>query len=71
MGMKSSSGPGPLVWIVAVVAIGAIAWFGWRSNQATPPAARPANTSAPSTEPAPAQQGQPEAPAERNGVLAG
>ena len=40
-----SSGPGPLVWIFAVVAIAAVAFFGWRSNQ-RPTAAAPAEAPA-------------------------
>lgn len=68
---SKSSGPGLLVWAVAFVAIGALAFLGWRSNQAKPTAA-PVN--APAAAPAKAQ---PEAPppmrndTETNGALAG
>jgi uncharacterized membrane protein YebE (DUF533 family) len=41
MGTKTSS-PGPLVWIAAIAAVAALAYFGWRSNQARP-TTRPAN----------------------------
>lgn len=70
MGMKSSSpGPGPVVWIVAVASIGALAFLGWRSNQSRPVAAP---TTAPAAAP---QEPQPQAPivpaTEANGSAAG
>ena len=65
-----SSGPGPLVWIFAFVAIAALAFFGWRSNQRPAAIATPQAPAA-----APAKQAQPklEAPivTETNGGLPG
>lgn len=69
MGTKSS-GPGPVVWVVAFVAIAALAFFGWRSNQ-RPAVSTPAL--APAAAPAPAPQRSEPAPVvtETNGGLPG
>lgn len=64
-----STGPGPLVWVVAFVAIAALAFFGWRSNR--PPVAVPVQ--APAAAPAKREAPKPEAPVvtETNGGLPG
>lgn len=69
--MEKPSGLSPLVWVFTAVALVALAYFGWRSNQA-PTVATPASA------PAEAQQQQPDqrqesAPVvtETNGGLAG
>ncbi|MCC6349872.1 MAG: hypothetical protein IT347_09830 [Candidatus Eisenbacteria bacterium] len=68
--MENKSGPGPLVWAVALVTVAALAFLGWRSNQPRPTAA-PVRASAPA-KPKPAKQ-KPEAPivTEVNGGLPG
>ena len=69
MGAKSSSGPGALVWVAAVVAIAALAFFGWRSNQARTTAA-PASAPASSRQ-APAPEQAPKPPPTASGGLIG
>lgn len=54
MDTKSNSGPGPLVWALAFVAVGALAFLGWRSNQAKPSAAPASAPAAAPAEPEPA-----------------
>ncbi len=65
-----SSGPGLLVWILAIVAIVTVSYFGWRSNQ-RPTNADPAQ--APATAPESAKQRAEPAPVvtETNGGLPG
>jgi uncharacterized membrane protein YebE (DUF533 family) len=65
-----SQGPGPLVWVAAVVAIVALAYFGWRSNQARP-TAQPANAPAEATQSAPQQAPPANTPPRDAGVLDG
>jgi uncharacterized membrane protein YebE (DUF533 family) len=69
MDPKSSS-PGPLVWIAAVAAIAALAYFGWRSNQSRP-TALPANTPAEASPSAPQPAPPTDTPPTPSGVLEG
>lgn len=58
-GKPGSPGLSPMIWVAVVVAVGALAFLGWRSNQSRPgaaPVAAPAEASAPSEAPPPPQQ---------------
>jgi len=69
--MEKPSGLSPLVWVFAAVALVALAYFGWRSNQ-RPAVATPAAAPAEATQQQPDQRQEP-APVvtETNGGLAG
>lgn len=57
-GNSGQQGLNPLVWVVVVVGIGALAFLGWRSNRSRPvaaPAAAPTDAQAPNQAPPPPQ----------------